>query len=389
MADHTLQIFGDIQKYDMDGESLIVSGILSTPDKDKQGEIVTPDAMRKALGEYLLNGTCREMHQPIAAGKPLSAFVDDEGRTHVTVKVVDKGTIAKVKEGVLKGFSIGGQALKKVGNKITELFLKDASLVDVPANPQCVFDVVKFDQPGDRCNDPECKNHTEGATSKCASCMSKGDDAKPLPMEKCGCGGKMKKGMKKCSKCMEKSASSEELDNPHDKSMKKMLCKAWNLASEISDEDFEKELAKRLTAPTNPLDAKIEKLEATLAKTDLAMQSLVKSAEAANKRAEEGQRDAIIKRLQRDGRVIMKNQTTAFPLNELQKMDLSTLEVLSFNAPQLPTQAAHVYKGDGTGLRNFLDSAGKPLAGSAAVEAALEVNYGTLEQMQQRFSPNN
>jgi len=162
--------------------------------------------------------------------------------------------------------------------------------------------------------------------------------------------------------------------------MKKMLCKAWNLNDEISDADFEKELAKRLTPQSDPLEAKIEKLAAT-------MDSLVKSAEAANKRAEEGQRDAIIKRLQREGRVIMKNQTTAYPLDEIQKMDLSTLEVLSFNAPKLPTQAAHVFKGDGGkgSPLNGLD--GKPLTGARLVEASLEADYGDLAAMEARFAP--
>ena len=381
MADAFLQIYGDIQKYDADGESLIVSGILSTPDKDKQGDIVSPDAMRKALGDYLLNGTCREMHQPIAAGKPLSAFVDDEGKTHVTVKVVDKGTISKIKEGVLKGFSIGGTALKKVGNKITELLLKDASLVDVPANPQCVFDVVKFDKPGDRCSDPECKNHVEGATTKCASCMSKADDSKPEPMEKCGCGAKMKKGMKKCAKCMEKSAASEELDNPHDKSMKKMLCEVVGLPENTEDDVLKAALIKRMTPATSSVETTISKLES-------AVDRLTKSAEAANQRAEQGQRDLIIKRLQSQGRVIMKNETTAFPLEEINKMDLATLEVLSFNAPKIPTQANHIYKGDGGKPRIPNGADGKPLTGSALVEASLEQDYGSLEQMQRRFIPN-
>src|ERR1700760_2822459 len=209
-----LNLYGDIAKYDADGDSLLVSGILSTPSEDKQGEIVSPDAMRKALGDFLLNGTCREMHQPIAAGKPLSAYVDEDGNTHVTVKVVDKGTIAKVKEGILKGFSIGGKVLKKIGKTITELTLKDASLVDVPANPQCTIEIVKFDKPSDRCSDPECKHHVEGHTKKCSKCMAKADD--------------------------------EEKKKESEKSMKKMLCLAMNLPDTTSDEDLQKALATRL-----------------------------------------------------------------------------------------------------------------------------------------------
>lgn len=146
MSKEALQLYGDIQKFDAgDNDSLIVSGIASTPCQDADGEIIEPDAMRKALGDYLLKGTCREMHQPIAAGRPLSAFVDDEGKTHVTVKIVDKGTIQKIRDKVLKGFSIGAKLVKKIDNRITELVLKDISVVDIPNNPECVFTLVKFD----------------------------------------------------------------------------------------------------------------------------------------------------------------------------------------------------------------------------------------------------
>ncbi|MDE2106135.1 MAG: hypothetical protein KGL39_53425, partial [Patescibacteria group bacterium] len=125
-----LTFYGDIQKLDPVEDYLMVSGIASTQAVDADGEVVTAEAMRKALPSYLQAGTVREMHQPIAAGKPVSAFVDDEGRTHFTAKIVDKDTIKKIKEGVLKGFSIGGRKIKKVGNQITELLLKDISVVD-------------------------------------------------------------------------------------------------------------------------------------------------------------------------------------------------------------------------------------------------------------------
>src|ERR1039458_9776004 len=154
--DSQIHFYGAIEKFDTvaDG-SLMVSGIASTESVDHDGEIVTADAMRKALPSYLQSGTVREMHQPIAAGCPISAHVDDDGRTHFTAKIVDTGTIAKIKANVLKGFSIGGKSLKKAGNKITELLLRDISVVDLPNNPETVFNIVKFEKPFEQKLEPK------------------------------------------------------------------------------------------------------------------------------------------------------------------------------------------------------------------------------------------
>jgi hypothetical protein len=143
-----VHFFGAIEKFDAAADgSLMVSGIASTEAVDADGEIVTADAMRKALPSYLQSGTVREMHQPIAAGCPISAHVDDDGRTHFTAKIVDVGTIAKIKSNVLKGFSIGGKSITKAGNKITEILLRDISVVDIPNNPETVFSIIKFEKP--------------------------------------------------------------------------------------------------------------------------------------------------------------------------------------------------------------------------------------------------
>jgi hypothetical protein len=159
---NVVSFYGAIEKFDAAADgSLMVSGIASTEAIDADGEIVTADAMRKALPSYLQTGTVREMHQPIAAGCPISAHVDDDGRTHFTAKIVDVGTIAKIKSNVLKGFSIGGKSIAKVGNKITEILLRDISVVDIPNNPESVFSIIKFEKPEEKhktdCDCPTAK----------------------------------------------------------------------------------------------------------------------------------------------------------------------------------------------------------------------------------------
>ena len=126
-----------------DGEQRIVEGYASTDTEDSQGEIIEPDVIQAALAGYMKFANVRAQHDPTkAVGKTKEAKVDDKG-LYVTVKVVDDDAWNKVKEGVFNGFSVGLMVMKKIGKKITECVLKEISLVDRPANPDCVFDVVK------------------------------------------------------------------------------------------------------------------------------------------------------------------------------------------------------------------------------------------------------
>jgi len=94
-------------------------------------------------------GAVREMHQPIAAGTALSIDVDEAGITHFEAHVVDAGSVQKVNTGVLKGFSIGGSVTHRddLNKKVIDgLKLTEISLVDVPCNPDAVFQIAKFEE---------------------------------------------------------------------------------------------------------------------------------------------------------------------------------------------------------------------------------------------------
>ncbi len=141
-----LNTYGEISKYDEQADgSLIVEGIASTDSVDRQGEVVSSEAMRAAIPLFMADPALREMHQPIAAGVPLEMRVQEDGRTFAKVHVVDKGSVAKIKAGVLRGFSIGGATITKVGNNITKLLLRELSLVDRSCNPECKFTLAKVD----------------------------------------------------------------------------------------------------------------------------------------------------------------------------------------------------------------------------------------------------
>lgn len=138
MADFS--VFLPIEK--VDEAKRMVWGYASTPTKDLQGEVVTLDAIKTALPDYMQWANIREMHTSSAVGVTKEANVDDKG-LYIGAKIVDDDAWKKCKEGVYKGFSIGGQKLKKVGDTIEQLSLREISLVDRPANPDCRIDVVK------------------------------------------------------------------------------------------------------------------------------------------------------------------------------------------------------------------------------------------------------
>jgi len=150
MKTQKFKLYGDLQKVEeQDDGTLIVSGIASSESEDSQGEIVKADAIRAAIPDYMRFGAVREMHGDIAAGTAISIEVDDEGVTKFEAHIVDEGSCKKVRNKVLKGFSIGGKKTQRdTLNKsiITGIKLTEISLVDRPSNPDSVFTLVKMDK---------------------------------------------------------------------------------------------------------------------------------------------------------------------------------------------------------------------------------------------------
>jgi hypothetical protein len=142
-----MRLYGEIQKVEpQDDGTVRVHGIATSEAVDDQGEIVRSDAMRAAIPEYMRFPALREMHQLSAAGTTLEAEVCEDGTTRIVAHVVDPIAVAKVKNQVYRGFSIGGRVTQReAGNPktITSLVLNEISLVDRPANPEAVFDCWK------------------------------------------------------------------------------------------------------------------------------------------------------------------------------------------------------------------------------------------------------
>jgi phage head maturation protease len=139
-----MNLFTQIEKSDSDGDTLVVSGVISSEATDADSEVISADAMRAALPAYMQFANIREQHNANKAiGTVLAAEVGSDNKTRIRARIVDRDAIAKIRHGVLKGFSIGGKVLKRAGNKIVELLLTEISLVDRPANPDSVFSFGK------------------------------------------------------------------------------------------------------------------------------------------------------------------------------------------------------------------------------------------------------
>ncbi|MGD9613830.1 MAG: HK97 family phage prohead protease [Alphaproteobacteria bacterium] len=161
-----MRLYAPIQK--IDAESRMVWGYASTEAVDDQGEVVTRTAIANALDDYMLFANIREMHAPSAVGVAKEADIDDRG-LFVAAKIVDNAAWEKVREGVYKGFSIGGRVTARdPGNrkKITGLKLTEISVVDRPANPEAVFDCWKAAAPN---GDNDMNNTDLGQTDLLAS----------------------------------------------------------------------------------------------------------------------------------------------------------------------------------------------------------------------------
>ncbi len=142
-----MRLYGAIQKVEpLDDGTVRVHGIATSEAVDEQGEIVRAEAMRAAIPGYMRFPALREMHQLSAAGTTLEAEVCDDGTTRIVAHVVDPVAVAKVKNQVYRGFSIGGRVTQReAGNPkaITSVVLNEISLVDRPANPEAIFDCWK------------------------------------------------------------------------------------------------------------------------------------------------------------------------------------------------------------------------------------------------------
>lgn len=144
---HTIQgdakLFVDFTR--TDDEARMVYGYATTEALDSYGTIIDLGSVEACLPDYLKWRNVREMHQPSAVGTADELTLDAKG-LFVGVHVVDDMAWTKVKEGVYKGFSIGGKKDYQIGNRIFIKRINEITLGDRPSNEDCTFDTFRIFQ---------------------------------------------------------------------------------------------------------------------------------------------------------------------------------------------------------------------------------------------------
>jgi hypothetical protein len=140
----------------LDDGRMLIEGVATDESLDSQGDILDYEGSKKAMGEW--RGNVREAHDPRKpVGKALDVDFDDKAKRIVVKAFISSGaqdTQAKIQEGVLSCFSVGGGnptnvATEKVGGRkvrrVLDWTMNELSVVDAGANPNAVFQLVKAD----------------------------------------------------------------------------------------------------------------------------------------------------------------------------------------------------------------------------------------------------
>ena len=193
MQDNTFHVSFPIEMIKQ--EERIVTGVATADNIDSSGDIIEFGASEKAFKAW--RGNIREMQAPIAVGKAIDyepVDLDIDGSSHKGMRLsafVSKGaqnTWEKVLDGTLSAFSVGGRILEKnidetlskqLGrpvHRISKYELGEVSLVDNPANPAAVVELVKSNEAGELCYMLEIDEDTTENTDESNISLQKDTD---------------------------------------------------------------------------------------------------------------------------------------------------------------------------------------------------------------------
>lgn len=133
-----------------DSDKRIVEGYITTPDLDRDKQMMDEDFLKRTIPDWIKRyGNVRLMHKPEIIGKIISHKPWDGKGFYVSAKIFDDRAWDMVKQGLLKGFSIGIKSPVIVPHPdapkgmIVDGEPIEVSLVDVPSNPMCDIQVIK------------------------------------------------------------------------------------------------------------------------------------------------------------------------------------------------------------------------------------------------------
>ena len=152
---------------------LVVAGYASVEMIDKQGDLITRNALRDAFGKFMKSPGFRNVqlaHSNIQVGEVVPDYRDTAGRMwksevddtgmFVVIKLRDdiekaREVAAEIRKGNLKSFSIGGQAFERVNKsdgtrgdyrEISRMELHEVTICEKGINPEAQFRILKEDK---------------------------------------------------------------------------------------------------------------------------------------------------------------------------------------------------------------------------------------------------
>ena len=153
-------------------DDLIIAGYASVELVDKQGDLITTEALNKAFGKFMGNPSYRNVqlaHSNIQVGDVIPEYTDSNGRVwksevddtgmFVVIKLrsdIEKAreVAAEIRKGNLRAFSIGGQAFKRVNKsdgmrgsyrEIQDMELHEVTICEKGINTESTFRILKED----------------------------------------------------------------------------------------------------------------------------------------------------------------------------------------------------------------------------------------------------
>ena len=151
---------------------LVIAGYASVEMVDKQGDLITRGALRDAFDGFMKADGFRNVqlaHSNIQVGQVIPSYTDSDGRVwksgvddagmFVVIQLRDdiekaREVASEIRKGALRGFSIGGQAFKRMRKsdqqhgdytEISKLELHEVTICEKGINPEATFRILKED----------------------------------------------------------------------------------------------------------------------------------------------------------------------------------------------------------------------------------------------------
>tara|TARA_Y100001951_G_scaffold43765_1_gene34684 strand:+ start:258 stop:1673 length:1416 start_codon:yes stop_codon:yes gene_type:complete len=152
---------------------LVVAGYASVEMVDKQGDLITKEALREAFNKFMKSPGFRNVqlaHSNIQVGSVIPKYTDSSERVwksevddtgmFVVIQLRDdiekaREVAAEIRKGKLKSFSIGGQAFERVNKsnsergdyrEIRRMELHEVTICEKGINPEAQFRILKEDK---------------------------------------------------------------------------------------------------------------------------------------------------------------------------------------------------------------------------------------------------